>query len=341
VTFDGGSEDVELAGTLTLPKGPGPHPAVVLMSGSGPQDRDESLRPVAAIRPFALIAEALTTAGVAVLRYDDRGVGHSTGVYAEATIEELAADGGAAVEYLRGRNDIDPARVGLLGHSEGGLYAAMLAARDPGIAFVVGLAAPAVNGVELIVAQYEAITRTSGAGEEEAARAAEFAAHAMPLARDGDAEGVEAALREYIGATWDRQPEATRALLGEREDYVDSQVRIQLPGLLTDRFRSILDYDPAPDWQQVKVPVLDFFGGRDVQVLAEQNERALWSALYAGGDHDVSIMVLPEADHLFQDSETGALGEYGTLAPEFTPALLRNLVMWVTERAGLATESGT
>jgi len=339
VTFHGGSEGVDLAGTLTLPDGTGPHPAVVLMSGSGPQDRDESLRPISAIRPFALIADALTPAGVAVLRYDDRGVGQSSGVYDEATIEELAADGAAALEYLRGRDDIDPARIGLLGHSEGGLYAAMLAARDPGIAFVVGLAAPAVDGVELIVAQNEAITRSSGAGEEEAARAAEFAAHAMPLARDGDAEGVEAALRDYIGATWDRQPEPTRALLGEREEYVESQVQSQLPALLTDWFRSILAYDPASDWQRVTAPMLGIFGGLDVQVLADQNESALRAELAAGGNEDVEILVLPDANHLFQSAETGAIQEYGTLAAEFTPDLLPAILDWVTERIGLAADA--
>jgi hypothetical protein len=117
VGFPGGSEDIQLAGTLTLPSGPGPHPAIVLMSGSGAQDRDESMRPVTTLKPFALIADALTRAGVAVLRYDDRGVGGSTGDYASATIDELASDGRAALEFLRGRSDIDTGRIGLLGHS--------------------------------------------------------------------------------------------------------------------------------------------------------------------------------------------------------------------------------
>jgi pimeloyl-ACP methyl ester carboxylesterase len=335
VSFAGGSEGVELAGTLTLPPGPGPHPAVVLMSGSGAQDRDESIRPVATIKPFALIAEALTPAGVAVLRYDDRGVGGSSGDYQAATIQELAGDGQAAIDYLRGRDDIDPARIGVIGHSEGGLYAAMLAAKDPDIAFVVGMAAPAPDGVTRIVAQNEAISRAAGQSEEEIEHARVFAAEAMPLARDGDAEGLEASVRDYFEGLWERQPDEARTILGDQEDFAQRQVESALTLYLSDWFRSFLAYDPAPDWQQVTVPVLAFFGGRDVQVPAEQNERALTAVLAAGGNHDVSTMVLPEANHLFQDAETGAVAEYGTLAAEFTPAFLPDLVGWVTERAGV------
>ncbi len=165
VSFPGGSEGVQLAGTLTLPPGPGPHPVVVTMSGSGAQDRDESLRPITSLKPFAILADALTSAGVGVLRYDDRGVGGSSGDYAAATITELAADAAAAVDYLTSREDVDPHRLGLLGHSEGGIYAAMIAASDPRIGYI-GLMAPAVtDGVTLIVEQNEALARSSGVSE--------------------------------------------------------------------------------------------------------------------------------------------------------------------------------
>ena len=162
VRFPGGAEGVELAGTLTLPDGDGPHPAVVLLSGSGPQDRDESTRPAALIEPFALIADALTRAGIGVLRYDDRGVGGSTGDYGTATVADLTGDGRAALDYLMTRADVDPARLGVLGHSEGGLYAATLGAEDPRVAFIVVLAPPAVEGSRLLAEQNEAIARASG-----------------------------------------------------------------------------------------------------------------------------------------------------------------------------------
>ena len=336
VAFPGGSEGVELAGTLTLPPSPGPHPAVVLMSGSGAQDRDESLRPVSAIKPFALIADALTSAGVAVLRYDDRGVGGSSGDYESATVQELASDGRAAIDYLLERPDIDAGRIGILGHSEGGLYAAMLAARNPDIAFVVGMAAPATDGVSLIIDQNEAILRANGETEEEIAYARAFTEAVMPAVRDGEAETAEAGMRDYFGALWDRQSDADRTILGDREAFVQRQVDSQLPIYLSDWFRSILAYDPAPDWQQVGVPVLGLFGARDVQVVTGPNEGALRAALAAGGNQDVEIVVLPDANHLFQASQTGAMGEYGTLEPTFTPEFLPTLVEWVTARSGVS-----
>ena len=336
VAFPGGSDGVQLAGTLTLPHGPGPHPAVVLMSGSGAQDRDESIRPVSTIKPFALIADALTSAGVAVLRYDDRGVGSSTGDYGSATLGDLASDGEAALEYLRARDEIDPARIGVLGHSEGGLYAAMLAAQDPDIAFVVGMAAPATDGVSLIVAQNEAILRAAGESEAEIGHAVALAEEAMPLARDGDDTALEGVLRDYYGGLWDRQPEQDRTILGERDAFVERQVESQLPLYLSDWYRSLLTYDPAPDWARVKVPVLGLFGANDVQVVLAQNEPALRAAVGTGGATDVEIVVFPDANHLFQASQTGALAEYSTLASEFTADFLPTLVAWVTERAGVA-----
>jgi pimeloyl-ACP methyl ester carboxylesterase len=302
------------------------------MSGSGPQDRDESLAPISSLRPFALIAHELSSSGTAVLRYDDRGVGQSSGAYAAATIEQLAADGGAALDFLRAHAAVDPARVGLLGHSEGGLYAAMLAADRPEVAFVIGLAAPAVDGVTLIVDQQEAITRAAGASREEIEMAAAFASKAMPLARDGNVEALETELRGSIAATWDGATSAERELLGEKEAYVESQVAAQLSTMTSDWYRSFLAYDPGPDWRRVAAPVLAIYGGRDVQVLPKRNATALRAALERAGNDDVSIITIPEANHLFQAAETGALQEYGRLEPEFAPDVLPTIVAWLTER---------
>lgn len=335
VTFPGGSQDVELAGTLTVPPGPGPHPAVILMSGSGAQDRDESMRPVTTLKPFALLADALTSAGVAVLRYDDRGVGGSSGDYAAATIDDLAGDGRAALEYLRSRVDVDPARIGLLGHSEGGLYAAKLAAADPDIAFVVGMAAPAADGVSVIVAQNEAIQRSQGVPDEQIAAARDAAEVSMPAARDGDEAALEASLRGYFGELWDQSTADDRTILGDREPFIDRQVEGLRDRYLSDWFRSFLAYDPAPDWQQVRAPVLGLFGAKDVQVVTEQNEPALRAALESGGNGSVEIVVFPDANHLFQSAQTGAVEEYSTLAAEFTPDFLPKVVEWVSRQAGV------
>ena len=338
VSFPGGSEGVQLAGTLTLPPGPGPHPVVVTMSGSGAQDRDESLRPITSLKPFAIIADALTSAGVGVLRYDDRGVGGSSGDYAAATISELAADAAAAVDYLVSRDDVDPHRLGLLGHSEGGLYAAMMAASNPRIGYI-GLMAPAVtDGVTLIVEQNEALARSSGASEAMTDAIREYSAEAMPLARDGELEALERVMRDSYGRIWDQMTPQEQVIAGDRATFVDLQVDAELPIYTSDWFRSFLAYDPTTDWQQVTVPVLAIFGGKDVQVLADSNATALREALAIAGNDDVEIVTIPDANHLFQAAESGAFAEYSQLEPEFIDGFTETVVDWMTVRAGVAEQ---
>jgi pimeloyl-ACP methyl ester carboxylesterase len=338
VSFPGGSEGVQLAGTLTLPPGPGPHPVVVTMSGSGAQDRDESLRPITSLKPFAILADALTSAGVGVLRYDDRGVGGSSGDYAAATITELAADAAAAVDYLTSREDVDPHRLGLLGHSEGGIYAAMIAASDPRIGYI-GLMAPAVtDGVTLIVEQNEALARSSGASEAMTAAYRDYSAEAMPLARDGEFEALEQVMRDSYGRIWEQMTPREQVIAGDRETFVDLQVDQQLPILTSDRYRSVLAYDPTTDWQKVTVPVLAIFGGKDVQVLADSNATALQEALEIAGNDDVEIVTIPDANHLFQSAGSGAFAEYSQLEPKFIDGFTETVVDWMTVRAGVAEQ---
>lgn len=336
VTFPGGAADVQLAGTLTLPDGPGPHPVVVLMSGSGAQDRDESLRPITTLQPFAILADNLTAAGIGVLRYDDRGVGGSTGEYESATIAELAEDARAAIDYLETRDDVDPHRVGLFGHSEGGLYAAILGSTDPRVAWI-GMMAPAIiDGVSLIVEQNQALVRSTGNDEETVAAFGRYSKEAMPLARDGDFEALEAVIRDFYGRAWDELDADDQVLAGEREAFIQRQLDAELPLYSSDWFRSFLSYDPGHDWQQVSVPVLALFGGKDVQVLAQSNADALGDALAAGGNEDVEIVTLPAANHLFQAADTGAVAEYGQLEPEFIEGFIETVADWMVVRAGVA-----
>lgn len=336
VSFPGGAPEVRLAGTLTTPRGPGPHPVIVLMSGSGPQDRDESLRPITSLKPFALIADALTRAGVAVLRYDDRGVGASTGDHAAATLADLTSDGRAAIDYLEARADVDPGRIGMLGHSEGAIYAATLAATDPRVAWVVALAPPAVDGVSLLASQAEAIARASGQPEVEVAAGRALVEAAYPAALAGDIEALETALRDAFGAYWDRQADDVRAVLGARDAFVQRQVDTQVPQVTSAWFRSLLAADPRPDWSRVRVPALAIFAGLDTQVPVELNEPAWRAALEAAGNEDATSFVIDDANHLFQAAVSGAPAEYGRLAPAFSEAFLPALVGWLAGRAGLA-----
>lgn len=334
VTFPGGSEGVTLAGTLTLPRDAGPHPAVLLLSGSGPQDRDESLRPLSAIKPFALLADALTRVGVAVLRVDDRGTGASTGDFATATLGDLTADARAAFEALVARPEVDPGRTGLLGHSEGGIYIASLIEQGLPIAFAIGLAAPATNGVDLMVAQNGAIARTSGADAAGVERAETFARALYEATLAGDEAAARLAVETYFGDLWDRQPPDAQAALGERGAFVADQVDRQLAAVGGPWFTELLRSDAGIGWGMARIPVLGVFGGKDVQVLADQNA-PLMEVQLAGSDPSSRVVTLPDANHLFQAAVTGGLAEYGTLASTFTPDLLPLVTAWVAEQVGL------
>ena len=200
----------------------------MLLSGSGPQDRDESLLPVAQIKPFALIADALSRAGIAVLRFDDRGVGRSTGDFASATTSDFAADARAAVAYLRARPEIDPARVGVLGHSEGGLEVASMAAADPSLAFVVSMAGPAVPGIEVLVAQSEATARAAGKSEDEVAKTGQVERTILEAVRDGRMDEARASLATALGDAWDGLTPEQRQQAGTRDTYVTTNLDAQL-----------------------------------------------------------------------------------------------------------------
>ncbi len=336
VAFPGGASDVTLAGTLSVPDGSGPFPAIVLVTGSGPEDRDESIAPAAAIKPFAIIADALARAGVVVLRVDDRGTAKSTGDYSTASVSDFIADAAAALAYVRTRAEVDPARTGLLGHSEGGLDVAEIAAADPSVAFVVGMAPPATTGVDLLVQQSEAILRVSGTPQAEIPIAVQFARDVYAQVLAGDKAAAEQVIRDYVGALYDRQTPDVQRQLGDRSAYIQSQVDSRMTSLFSPEFASLLASDAGAAWARVRAPVLGLFGGKDVQVPAIEQAAALRAALQAGGNPDGTVITLPDANHLFQSAKTGAVGEYGSLAQAFTPDFLPTLVDWVTKHAGIA-----
>lgn len=325
VTFANG--DITLAGTLTLPETPGPHPAVVLVSGSGPQDRDETLGGGIAIKPFRLLADALTRNGVAVLRYDDRGVGQSGGVFSEATVAEFATDAESAIDYLLTRGEIDSNHIGLLGHSEGGQVAAMLGARNDDLDFIISLAGPGVVGREIYALQSELIPRAEGANEGLIASQKRLAEGVME--RLDDPEALEEFIYQETMVQLLTLPKEQRDQIGDLEAYARMATDQAVSQYGSASFATFLDYDPAPDWAQTTIPVLAIFGGKDVQVDAGQNAAPVAAALTEAGNKDYAIVVLPEANHLFQTAESGSFSEYGTLPGEFTPSLLPTILNWV------------
>jgi hypothetical protein len=333
ITFQSG--DVTLAGTLTLPEGDGPFPALILLSGSGQQDRDEALSIVPGYRPFAEIADALTRQGVAVLRYDDRGVGGSTGDPTLATSADFADDAEAALRYLQERPDIDAKQIGMLGHSEGGILAAMVAARNPDVAFVVSMAGTAVDGYETIVKQVERLSLASGASQAEAEAAVQQQRAVLDLAVAQDWAALEALLNQIAQEQVAALPDAQKAALGDVDALVRQQVAGQLQIFQSPWYQFFLGYDPAEDLAQVSAPVLGIFGGNDTQVDAEQNSTALQAALERAGNTDVTIQMLPTANHLFQDAATGGVDEYAALPPQLMPEFLEAISQWLLARVQL------
>jgi uncharacterized protein len=304
---------VKLAGTLTLPAGKGPFPAAVLITGSGPQDRDEQLL---GHKPFLVLADNLTRRGVAVLRFDDRGVAKSTGRFQDATAADFAVDAAAAVAFLRARKDIDARRVGLIGHSEGGVVAPMVAAKDPRIAYVVLMAGPAVPLRELLLAQRRAIGGATPAVP--AGNIALMERIDTVLAETADFEAAKIEVTKLVGA---RAAEA-----GVPADRLMAQVGV----VMSPWYRDLIRYDPRPLLAQLRMPVLAVNGEKDLQVIASQNLPAMREALKA--NKDATVVELPGLNHLFQTSATGSPMEYGRIEETFAPAALNTIGDWVVAR---------
>jgi len=323
---------VTLAGTLTIPESKGPHPAVVMITGSGPQNRDEE---IFGFRIFGVIADYLTRHGIAVLRADDRGVGGSTGSTPQSTSADFADDAQAAVKLLQARPDIDRAHVGLMGHSEGGLIAPMVAARTKDVAFIILMSGPGLTGEQIMLAQSELIGKAAGRTDEQVKANQVIQRKLFAASRAGTGwDEAAAMIRAELKAAFDAQPAAARASTPNPDQAIDAQVKAQLASVQTPWFRYFLDFDPATVLEQVKCPVLALFGEHDLQVPAAPNRAAMEKAFAKGGLRKYRIEVFPRANHLYQDSPTGGVAEYATLKKEFVPGFLDLVSSWILEQSG-------
>lgn len=315
-------DEITLSATLTIPAGDGPFPAVVLISGSGPQDRDESLLDH---KPFLVIADYLTRCGIAVLRYDDRGVGKSTGEFASATSLDFASDARAAYEFLRSQDGIDANRVGLCGHSEGGIIAPMVAAADTRVAFVIMLAGPGVSGDRILTSQMELISRASGLDQDEIDRQLQIQRKLLDLAMQ-DPPLDESQFAQQAG-------EVLAPMLTDEEREADKDeaiASVAAAQLCTPWFRFYLAHDPARNLRELRCPVLSLSGSKDLQVDPNLNVPAIRDAL--ADNPDAEIVVLPGLNHLFQTCNTGNLDEYSSIEETFSPKALKIIGDWILER---------
>ncbi|MEM8734289.1 MAG: alpha/beta fold hydrolase [Planctomycetota bacterium] len=315
---------VTLAGTLTIPKAAkGKVPAVVLVSGSGPQDRDES---IAGHKPFSVIADYFSRNGIAVLRYDDRGTAESTGDFSTATSVDFANDAGAAVAYLRSRPEINAGQIGIAGHSEGGLIAPMVAVQDEGVAFIILMAGPGVNGEKILVSQGALILQASGMSKEEIMREALVQQSLIDLTKETP-RLTDAKFKEKALAIVERLLEEA----GDSEQSAEEVVQVAAAQLRSPWFEYFLTYEPKSNLEQVKCAVLAINGAKDLQVEPKMNLEAIEQALKVAPTSDFRAVELPELNHLFQTANTGLMDEYGEIEETFNEGALKLMTDWILE----------
>lgn len=313
VTFGNQSAGIKLAGTLTAPRAKGPFPAVLLIAGSGPHGRDET---VFGHKPFLVLSDYLTRKGILVLRYDKRGCGQSGGNYAVATTADFSTDAEAGVAYLKSRPEVNPHKIGLIGHSEGGVIAPMVAARDPDVAFIVMMAGSGVQGDQILVEQTLLISEAMGESPEKAEKGAAEEREVLALVKQEKDEAVlEKEVREKIGET-----------------VPVAQIGAEIKQLTSPWFRYFIFYDPATALRKVTCPVLALNGEKDLQVPPDQNLPAIRKALEAGGNKHFEVVELAGLNHLFQTAKTGAPAEYAGIEETISPVALEKIASWVLEQ---------
>lgn len=324
VTFES-VPGVRLAGTVVIPPGTGPFPAVVFATGSGPQDRNEELL---GHKPFLVISDYLARHGIASLRFDDRGTAKSSGNFPSATSADFANDVEAGVRFLRTRSGIARDHVGIIGHSEGGLIAPIVAARSKDVAFIVLLAGPGIAGDSILLLQQALVASASGVPQAMIDRNTDanrrmFAE--LKVAKDS----ADAVTR--LGEVAKRM---VATLPPEEQTKAAEQLRMAQTQLATPWMRYFISYDPQPTLQKVHVPVLAMNGALDLQVPPKQNLPAIASALQRAGNKDFRIVEMPGLNHLFQPAITGSPTEYATISETFSPAALDIIATWINAHAG-------
>jgi uncharacterized protein len=313
---------VTLAGTLTLPRSERPSPAVLLIAGSGPNDRDET---VFGHKPFLVLADHLTKQGFAVLRVDKRGVGQSTGNYDGSTSEDFAADALAGVEYLKTRKEVNAEQIGLIGHSEGGLIAPMIAIKSNDVAFIVLMATPSVTGEAIVYAQEALISRAMGVSEEQISYQLDLQKQVLSvIINEPDLEKAEKLLGEIVAKQLANLPKE------EQQTSADT-MEAQIKRCNSKWFRFFLTYDPTTSLKYLKIPILVIHGELDFQAPPKQNLPVIAKILEKAGNRNYRIIEFPKLNHFFQTCESGSILEYGKIEETIAPVVLDTLSAWLLE----------
>lgn len=326
VSYRNEKDNIRIAGTLTVPRGGGPYPAVLLITGSGSQDRNET---IAGHRPFLVLADHLTRNGIAVLRVDDRGIGGTDMGSPSATSENFADDVLAGVSFLKQRKEIDPKMIGLIGHSEGGMIAPMAAARSKEVSFIVLLAGPGQRGEDIIYTQTELIQKAQGTHVDTIRHTLSLAKRINAIVKtEMDAKLIEQRINEEIAAYDRTLGDLQKKLL----EPAAGAVKASMPMYKTPWYRYFITYDPQPVLKNVKVPVLALNGELDLQVAVKENLELIGAGLKAGGNEDVTLKAFPKLNHLFQTTQTGLPSEYAQIEETMSPEVLKTVSDWILRR---------
>ncbi len=323
VKFENIRDKVSLSGTLTMPFTGNNFPAVVLISGSGAQNRDEELM---GHKPFLVLADYLTQNGYAVLRYDDRGSFGSTGDFSSATTFDLANDAEAALNYLKSRKEINPKKIGLMGHSEGGIIAPIVAVKNSNVAFIVLLAGPGLKGSDILLLQQEAIGKVNGVSEKDLKETREINTEIYGLVdKIKNMDTLKHQLTNSLQTIPTKYPDMKMPEGLNFQQVVD----MQLKQICTPWIVEFIRYDPAPMLEKVKCPALAIIGSKDLQVPAKENIPAIRNAFAKSGNKKVVVQELEGLNHLFQTCTTGSPNEYGNIEETISPLALKTISDWL------------
>jgi pimeloyl-ACP methyl ester carboxylesterase len=325
VSYENTADKVKLSGTLTLPSSKEKVPAVILITGSGPQDRNETIM---GHRPFLVLSDHLTRHGIAVLRVDDRGMGGSSAGSPKATSANFAQDVLAGIAFLKGRTEIDSGKIGLIGHSEGGMIGPMVAAQSKDVAFVVMMAGMGQTGADVILAQGDLLQRAAGANPQTIVLIRKMFEKIFAILKtEKDNVIAEKNIREMVANETASLNETQKTTM----EPVLRTINAQMVLYVSDWFRFFIGFDPGPTLARVHVPVLSIVGDKDLQVPPKENAALIEAALKKGGNKNFSVIILPGLNHLFQTAKTGLPTEYGQIEETISPAALNIMSDWIVK----------
>ncbi len=323
VTFINKEAGITLAGTFTYPKEGTGFPAVILVSGSGPQNRDEE---VFGHRPFLIWSDYLTRKGIAVLRYDDRGIGKSTGAFSGATTADFVTDAISAVKYLKTRKEIEPGKIGIAGHSEGGIIAPIAANKCKDVSFIILGAGTAVPGDEILLLQIKTISKLAGESEENIKRDYDLNKMTFEILKSCNdsmeaAQKINILYQEYYSSL----PDSEKSKPGNTITAIEQKKK----SFSSNWMKYFIKYDPRTELEKLQVPVLALFAEKDIQVPPSQNKDEMEKALQKSENINYKVVVLPGLNHVFQECETGAIDEYAKIEQTTSPKMLELMTDWI------------